>query len=59
MTPATGSKASKMAIVVPATLVGAVLMMVVPVPHVLLDLMLAANIAAAVVILLVVMFSQD
>ena len=44
---------------VPAILIGCVLAMVIPMPHVLLDLMLAANIVVAVVILLTVMTVQD
>ena len=52
-------KSSKMSLVVPAVLVGSVLMMVIPMPHVLLDVFLAANIAAAVLVLLVVMLSKD
>ena len=44
---------------VPAALVGAVLMMVVPVPAVLLDLMLAANITIAVLVLLTVLSLRD
>ena len=44
---------------VPALLIGVVLMMVVPVPPVLLDLLLAANIALAIIILLRVMTLTD
>ena len=44
---------------VPIVLVGAVLMMVVPVPPMLLDVVLAANIAGAVVVLLTVMSLTD
>jgi flagellar biosynthesis protein FlhA len=45
--------------VIPVTLVGGVLMMVVPTPPVMLDLLLATNITLGVVILLVVMMSTD
>ena len=44
---------------VPALLIGVVLMMVVPVPPVLLDLLLAANIALAILIMLRVMTVTD
>ncbi len=44
---------------VPAFVIAAVLMMVVPVPPTLLDVLLAVNIAAAVVILLGVVFLRD
>jgi flagellar biosynthesis protein FlhA len=44
---------------VPALLIGAVLMMVIPVPPVLLDTMLAFNIALAVLVVLSVMVLRD
>jgi flagellar biosynthesis protein FlhA len=44
---------------VPVALIGAVLMMVVPVPHVLLDVLLAANISLAVLVALSVLVLRD
>jgi flagellar biosynthesis protein FlhA len=51
--------ARKSQLLMPVLLVMAVLMMVVPIPPVLLDVLLAGNIAAAVLVLLTVMLTRD
>ena len=56
-TPATGRLLSRT--IVPLVLVGAVVMMVVPIPPVLLDALLAANLAFALMVLLAVLTLRD